>query len=73
MFHGFASSAEAQLITGDIVKHQLIAYFVGNISDKKKSKSVHMCQSYSKPKVHDDLLRHGVHFASAMPYAKCHY
>jgi len=29
-----------------------------------------MCQSYSKPKV-GRFLRHGVHFASAMPHAKC--
>jgi len=31
----FPSSAEAQLIWGDIVKRLLIAYFIGNISAKK--------------------------------------
>jgi len=36
----------------------LIAYFVSNIS-AKVSKSVHVCQSYSKPKV-GRFLRHGV-------------
>ena len=44
-------SAEAQVIRGGIVKCLLIAYFIGNISAKKISKSVHVCQSYSKPKV----------------------
>jgi len=29
----------------------LIAYFMGNISAKRISKSVHACQSCSKPKV----------------------
>jgi len=29
----------------------LIAYFIGNISAKKISKSVHVCQSYSKANV----------------------
>jgi len=29
----------------------LIAYFIGNISAKKISKSIHVCQSYSKPTV----------------------
>jgi len=37
----------------------LIAYFIGNISAKKISKSVHMCQSCSNPKV-GRFLRHGV-------------
>ena len=32
------------------VKHILIAYFIGNIAAKKNiKKSVHVCQSYSKP------------------------
>ena len=39
-------SVEAQIIWGDIVKHLLITYFTG-----KLSKSVHVFQSYSKPKV----------------------
>jgi len=29
----------------------LIAYFIGNISAKKISKSIHVRQNYSKPKV----------------------
>jgi len=33
------------------VKSLLIAYFIGNISAKNISKSIHVCQSYSKPKV----------------------
>jgi len=37
----------------------LIAYFIGNVSAKKISKSVDMCQSYSKSKV-GSFLRHGV-------------
>jgi len=42
-------SAEAHVIWGDILKRLLITYFIGNISAKKMSKSVHVCQSYSKP------------------------
>jgi len=42
-----------------IVKCLLIAYFIGNICAKKLSKSVHMCQSHSKPKV-GRFLRHDV-------------
>jgi len=42
-----------------IVKCLSIAYFIGNISTKKISKSVHMYQSYSKPNV-GRFLRHGV-------------
>jgi len=42
-----------------IVKRLLIAYFIGNISAKKISKSIHVCQSYSKPNV-GRFLRHGV-------------
>ena len=44
-------SAESQAIWGGIVKRLLIAYFIGNISAKKISKCVNVCQSYSKPKV----------------------
>jgi len=43
--------AEAQLIWGVILKCLLIAYFISNISAKKISKSIHVRQSYSKPKV----------------------
>jgi len=41
-----------------LVERLLIAYFISNIS-AKKSKSIHVCQSYSKPKV-GRFLRHGV-------------
>jgi len=44
-------SAEAQVIWGGIVKRLLIAYFIGNISAEKISKSIHVRQSYGKPKV----------------------
>jgi len=42
-----------------MVKRLLIAYFIGNICAKKISKSIHVRQSYSKPKV-GRFLRHGV-------------
>jgi len=42
-----------------MVKRLLIAYFIGNISAKKISKSIHVCQSCSKPTV-GCFLRHGV-------------
>jgi len=48
-FPDLTGSAEAQVIWGGILKHLLIAYLIGNISAKKISKSVHVCQSYSKP------------------------
>ena len=35
VFSHFDSSAETQVISGGIVKHLLIAYFIGNISAKK--------------------------------------
>jgi len=47
-------SAEAQVISGGIVKHLLIAYFTHTLSVTflpKISKFIHVCQSYSKPKV----------------------
>jgi len=44
-------SAEAQVTWGGKVKCLLTAYFIGNISAKKISKSIHGCQSYSKPTV----------------------
>jgi len=59
VFPVLPSSAEAQAISGDIVKHLLIAYFIGNISAKKISKSDHVSQSYSKRKV-GHFLRRGV-------------
>ena len=37
-------SAEAQAIWGGIVKLLLVAYFIGNISAEKISKSIHVCQ-----------------------------
>jgi len=40
-----------KLFGGGTVKRLFIAYFIGNISAKKISKSVHVCQSYSKPEV----------------------
>jgi len=43
-------SAEAQVIWGGTVRRLLIACFIGNIS-AKKWKSIHVRQSYSKPKV----------------------
>jgi len=58
-FSVLPGSAEAQVIWCGIVKCLLIAYFIGNISANNISKSVHMCQSYSKPKA-GRFLRHGV-------------
>jgi len=52
-------SAEAQVTWGGIVKRLLIAYFIGNIPAQKMSKSIHVCQSYSEPKVWR-FLRRGV-------------
>jgi len=43
-------SAEAQVTWGGILKHLLIAYFIDNISAKKISKSIYVCQSYSNSK-----------------------
>jgi len=51
LYQVLAGSAEAQVIWGGVVKRLLAAYFISNISAKKILKSVHMCQSYSKPKV----------------------
>ena len=47
-------SAEAQVIWGGIIKRILIAYFISNISTKKISKSIHVRQSYSKPKAENE-------------------
>ena len=52
-------SAEAQVIWGGTLKRLLIAYCITNICAKKISKCVHVCQSYSKPKV-GRFLRHSV-------------
>jgi len=52
-------NAEAQVISGGIVKRRLIAYFIGNMCTKKISKSIHVRQSYSKPNL-GCFLRHGV-------------
>ena len=43
-------SAEAQVIWGGIVKRLLVEYIIVNISVQKISKSIHVCQSYSKPR-----------------------
>jgi len=53
-------SVEAKVISGGLVKCFWLLTFIGNISAKKISKSVHECQSYSKPKV-GHFLRHGVY------------
>ena len=52
-------SAEAQVSLNGIVKRLLINYFIANISAKNISKSIHVCQSYSKPNVGRFLI-HGV-------------
>jgi len=62
-FPVLSGSAEAQVIWGGTVKHLLIAYFIINISTKKTSKCIHVCQSYSKRKV-GRFLRHGVYTAA---------
>jgi len=64
-FPNLPGSAEAQGTEGGIVKRLLIAYYIGNISAKKLSKSIHVCQSYSKPKV-GRFLRHGVVVTSCL-------
>ena len=51
-------TTQAQVTWGCIVS-LLIAYFIGNICAKKYQKSIHVCQSYSKPTV-GRFLRHGV-------------
>jgi len=48
---------KAQVIWGGTLKRLLIASFISNISAKKISKCVHVCQGYSKPKV-GRFLRH---------------
>jgi len=45
-----SGTAEAQVIWDGVVKRLLIAYIIGNIS-AKKSKYIHVCQSYSKSQV----------------------
>jgi len=51
-------SAEAQVIWGGIVKHILIAYFIGDIS-AKKYQNLFTYVNYTKSKV-GRFLRHGV-------------
>jgi len=52
VFPVLPDSAEAQVIWAGIVKHLLISYFIGRICAKNIFlKSIHVCQSYSKPKV----------------------
>jgi len=53
-------TTEAQVIWCGIVKCRLITYFIANICAKKISKPIHVCKSYSKPKV-GRFLRHGVY------------
>ena len=63
IFRVLPGSATAQVIWGNwggIVKRLLIAYFIGNISANKISKSIHVHQSYSKPEV-GRFLRQGVY------------
>ena len=50
-FRVLPGSAEAHIIWGGKVKRLLIPYFISNISAKKYQKCIHVCQSYSKPKV----------------------
>jgi len=51
MFPILPGSAEAQVIWGGIVKHNLIAYFIGNISAKKYQNRFTCVTGYSKPKM----------------------
>jgi len=67
VFPVLPGSAEAQVTWGGTVKRILIACFIGNVSAKKISKSVHVCQSYSKPKV-ERFLRHGVLLLSLLSH-----
>jgi len=66
VFPVLPDNAKAQFISGGIVKHLLIAYFIGSIFAEKNIKicPLHVCQSYSKPKV-GRFLRHGVVFSIA--------
>ena len=52
-------SAEAQVISGGIVRRLLIAYFTGNISAKKYQNSF-MCVKVIASQRWDVFLRHGV-------------
>ena len=53
-------SAEAQVIWGGIVKHLLIAYFIGNISDKKYQ-NVFMYVKVVANQRWNVFFRHSVH------------
>jgi len=48
----------------------LIAYFISNISAKKISKSIHVRQSYSKPKA-GRFLRHGAVYTLFTAHVLC--
>ena len=61
------SLTTSQVIWGGVVECLLSAYFIGNFLPKM-SKSIHVCQSYSKPKV-GRFLRHGVVFLMQLPSA----
>jgi len=52
-------SAEAQVTWGSILKHLLIAYFIGNIS-AKKYQNLFMCVKVIASPRWDVILRHGV-------------
>jgi len=52
-------SAEAQVIWGGILKHLLIAYFIGNIS-AQKHQILFMCVKVITSNSWDVFLRHGV-------------
>ena len=61
VFPVLSCSAEAHVIWGGILKRLLIACFIGDISVKKISKSIHVHQNYSTPEV-GLFLRHVVHW-----------
>ena len=49
-FRVLPGSAEAQVTWGGIVKRLLIAYFIGNVSAQKISKSIHVRQVIASQK-----------------------
>jgi len=55
----FPGSAEAQVIWGGILKHLLIAYFIGNISSKKYQ-NLFLCVKVIASHRWDVFWRHGV-------------
>ena len=62
-FRVLPGSAEAHVTWGGTVKRLLIAYFIWVTFLPKISKSIHVCQSYSKAKV-GRFLGHGVYLVS---------